>query len=98
MLSKPAEMHIPDGFLSVSVSIALWIVALVFIAISLRKVNQTLGERQVPLMGVLAACRENAIHTTVRPKVLSDAQVHRCVDSAPGPHIVHFVCERRSEL
>ncbi|MEO6063350.1 MAG: energy-coupling factor ABC transporter permease, partial [Thermoflexales bacterium] len=56
MLSKPVEMHIPDGFLSVGVSIALWIVALVFIAISLRKVNQTLGERQVPLMGVLAAC------------------------------------------
>ena len=56
MLSKPAEMHIPDGFLSVGVSIALWIVALIFIAISLRKVNQTLGERQVPLMGVLAAC------------------------------------------
>ncbi len=56
MLSKPAEMHIPDGFLSVGVSVALWIIALVFIAISLRKVNQTLGERQVPLMGVLAAC------------------------------------------
>lgn len=56
MLSKPAEMHIPDGFLSIGVSIVMWVIALVFIAQALRKVNKTLGERQVPLMGVLAAC------------------------------------------
>lgn len=56
MLSRPAEMHIPDGFLSTAVSIALWALSIVFIAVSLRNVNKTLGERQVPLMGVLAAC------------------------------------------
>jgi len=56
MLLKPVAMHIPDGFLSVPVAIFLWVVSIIFIAIALRRVNQTLGERQVPLMGVLAAC------------------------------------------
>lgn len=48
-------MHIPDGFLSVVVSIVLWIVSVILIGIALRKTNQALGSRQVPLMGVLAA-------------------------------------------
>lgn len=48
-------MHIPDGFLSVLVSIVFWIISVIVIGITLRKTNQTLGERQVPLMGVLAA-------------------------------------------
>ena len=48
-------MHIPDGFLSVLVSIVLWIVSLAVIAIALRRTGETLGERQVPLMGVVAA-------------------------------------------
>lgn len=52
---KPVFMHIPDGFLSVWVSILLWIVSILVIAYALRRVNQDLGERQVPLMGVLAA-------------------------------------------
>jgi cobalt/nickel transport system permease protein len=49
-------MHIPDGFLSVLVSILLWVLSLVAIAYALRRTNRDLGERQVPLMGVLAAC------------------------------------------
>lgn len=49
-------MHIPDGFLSVPVALILWALSIFIIAIALRRVNQTLGERQVPLMGVLAAC------------------------------------------
>lgn len=48
-------MHIPDGFLSVLVSIVFWVFSVVVIGIGLRKTSQTLGERQVPLMGVLAA-------------------------------------------
>lgn len=48
-------MHIPDGFLSVLVSIIFWIISVIILGIALRKTNQTLGERQVPLMGVLAA-------------------------------------------
>jgi len=48
-------MHIPDGFLSVLLSIVLWVISVVLIGIALRKTGQTIGERQVPLMGVLAA-------------------------------------------
>jgi cobalt/nickel transport system permease protein len=48
-------MHIPDGFLSVAVSIIMWIISIAMIAIALRKVKNELGDREVPLMGVLAA-------------------------------------------
>jgi cobalt/nickel transport system permease protein len=48
-------MHIPDGFLSVLVSIVLWMLSIIAIGYALRRVGQDLGERQVPLMGVLAA-------------------------------------------
>lgn len=51
----PFPMHIPDGFLSVLVSIVFWIVSIVIVGVALRKTNQHLGERQVPLMGILAA-------------------------------------------
>jgi cobalt/nickel transport system permease protein len=54
-LLSPAPMHIPDGFLSVIVSVLLWIVSIAALAYALKRVNQDLGERQVPLMGVLAA-------------------------------------------
>jgi len=56
MLNSPAQLHIPDGFLSTSVSIVLWVLTVLAIAVSLRRVGADLGERQVPLMGVLAAC------------------------------------------
>lgn len=55
MLLKPVAMHIPDGFLSVAVSVVLWGISILLIAIALRKVSQTLNEKDVPLMGVLAA-------------------------------------------
>lgn len=55
MLFAPVPMHIPDGFLSVGVSLFLWIVTIVVVAYALKRVNQDLGERKVPLMGVLAA-------------------------------------------
>jgi cobalt/nickel transport system permease protein len=56
MLFSPVQpMHIPDGFLSTAVSIVLWVISAVTIAYALRRVGKDLGERQVPLMGVLAA-------------------------------------------
>ncbi len=55
MLYSSLPMHIPDGFLSVVVAIILWIVAIVVVGYALRRVSKDLGERQVPLMGVLAA-------------------------------------------
>jgi len=48
-------MHIPDGFLSVAVSIVLWVISVIVLGIALRKTSRELGEREVPLMGVLAA-------------------------------------------
>lgn len=55
MFLSPVAMHIPDGFLSVAVSLICWVVAIAIVAIALRQTNRILGERQVPLMGVLAA-------------------------------------------
>ena len=55
MLFSPAPMHIPDGFLSVTVSLVLWMLSVIAIIFALRRVSADLGERQVPMMGVLAA-------------------------------------------
>ncbi|MEI8132189.1 MAG: energy-coupling factor ABC transporter permease [Leptolinea sp.] len=55
LFSTVKPMHIPDGFLSVTVSILFWIISIMIIGIALRKVKNELGEREVPLMGVLAA-------------------------------------------
>lgn len=55
MLLRPVAMHIPDGFLSVTVSVILWILSAAVVGYSLRRVNQDLDERRIPLMGVLAA-------------------------------------------
>jgi len=55
MLYSPAQMHIPDGFLSVMVSVVLWAISVISVGYALRRVSADLGERQVPLMGVLAA-------------------------------------------
>jgi cobalt/nickel transport system permease protein len=56
MLNTPIQpMHIPDGFLSIAVSLILWLVSAPVIGYALKRVAQDLGERQVPLMGVLAA-------------------------------------------
>jgi cobalt/nickel transport system permease protein len=48
-------MHIPDGFLSVPVAVILWIVAIAAVGLALVRVGDEMGERQVPLMGVMAA-------------------------------------------
>lgn len=55
MLYSPTPMHIPDGFLSPLVSTIFWIVSILLIGYALRRVDGELGERQAPLMGVLAA-------------------------------------------
>ena len=52
---QPAPMHLPDGFLSTLISLGLWAVSIVAVGISLRRVGQELNQRQVPLMGVIAA-------------------------------------------
>ena len=48
-------LHIPDGFLSLTISLIFWLLTLGLIAISVRRTQTELGERQVPLMGIMAA-------------------------------------------
>jgi cobalt/nickel transport system permease protein len=55
MLSGKLFMHIPDGFMSISVSIVLWVVSIIVIGIALRKTSKQLGDKEIPLMGILAA-------------------------------------------
>lgn len=55
MLLSVEALHIPDGFLSALVSLILWIIAIPIVGYTLRRARQDLGERSMPLMGVLAA-------------------------------------------
>ena len=55
MRFSPMPMHIPDGFLSTLVSVSIWIVSAVLVAVAILRTRRRLGERIVPLMGVLAA-------------------------------------------
>jgi cobalt/nickel transport system permease protein len=48
-------MHIPDGFLPISQALVYWIIALVFIILSLRWAKREMSEEKVPLVAVLAA-------------------------------------------
>jgi cobalt/nickel transport system permease protein len=48
-------MHIPDGFVTVPVALVGWFVMMVLVGIALHQTREQLGERQIPLMGVLAA-------------------------------------------
>jgi len=51
----PIMLHIPDGFLSTPVAVLGWLLAVVLVGWALRQTRGQLGERQVPLMGILAA-------------------------------------------
>jgi len=52
---SPIPMHIPDGFLSLSVSIICWAITASVVGAAISKTNKALGEKQIPLMGVMAA-------------------------------------------
>jgi len=48
-------LHIPDGFLNLPVSAVGWMLFILILAYALRQTRQQFGERQTPLMGILAA-------------------------------------------
>lgn len=52
---SPAPLHIPDGFLSLIVSIVCWVISASVIGLAISRTNKSLGEKQIPLMGVMAA-------------------------------------------
>jgi cobalt/nickel transport system permease protein len=49
------DMHIPDGFLSAQIWIAGYLVSGGLLAYAFSRTNQRIGDRQVPLMGLVAA-------------------------------------------
>jgi cobalt/nickel transport system permease protein len=51
----PAPLHIPDGFLNVTVSVVCWVISVIVIGMAVSRTNKSLGEKQVPLMGIMAA-------------------------------------------
>jgi len=55
MYYSPAPMHIPDGFLSLMISMVFWAFTILLDGIAIARTNKALGERQVPLMGIMAA-------------------------------------------
>ena len=55
MHHSPAPLHIPDGFLSLPVALFFWLLTAAMVGIAVYKTNRTLGEKQVPLMGIMAA-------------------------------------------
>lgn len=52
---SPALLHIPDGFLSIGVSAAFWLASVFMIILATRSTENALGERQIPMMGIMAA-------------------------------------------
>jgi len=52
---SPEPMHIPDGFLSIVISIVCWLLTIAILGAAVSRTNKSLGERQVPLMGIMAA-------------------------------------------
>jgi len=52
---SPVPLHIPDGFLSFVVSLICWVITVFTLSIAISRTNKSLGEKQVPLMGVMAA-------------------------------------------
>ena len=55
MRFSPALLHIPDGFLSPVVAILCWVITILVVAIAIRKTSHALGQKQIPLMGIMAA-------------------------------------------
>lgn len=55
LLLRPVMMHIPDGFLSLSISIIFWLLTIALVSLAIRRTQHDFSERQIPLMGVMAA-------------------------------------------
>lgn len=54
-LLRPEALHIPDGFLSLTIALLFWAITIVLIVIAARKTRGEFGEQQIPLMGLMAA-------------------------------------------
>ncbi len=54
-LNNNPALHIPDGFLSLPMALIFWVITIILLTIAVRKTKGQLGERQIPLMGIMAA-------------------------------------------
>ena len=52
----PLGLHAPDGFLSLPIAAAMWVITIAVTAYAVKRTNETFDERAIPLMGVTAAC------------------------------------------
>lgn len=52
---SPEPLHIPDGFLNLVVSLICWAITALTLSVAISRTNKSLGEKQVPLMGIMAA-------------------------------------------
>ena len=55
MLLSQTKLHIPDGFLSLTISIVFWIITVIIISFAVKHSQKNLEQRQIPLMGIMAA-------------------------------------------
>lgn len=55
MSLSPLSLHIPDGFLSILVSVISWIITILLLGLALRHSQKEMSERQIPFMGIMAA-------------------------------------------
>lgn len=55
MYYSPTPLHIPDGFLNLVVSLICWAITAITLSVAISQTNKSFGEKQVPLMGVMAA-------------------------------------------
>jgi cobalt/nickel transport system permease protein len=55
MFYSPVPLHIPDGFLNLVVSLTCWVITVLVLSVAVSRTNKALGEKQVPLMGIMAA-------------------------------------------
>lgn len=54
-LASVQLLHIPDGFLTLAVSLLCWAAATIMLAVAVRKAQADYNERLIPLAGVMAA-------------------------------------------
>lgn len=55
IISQNPQLHIPDGFLSLPIAIIFWAFTIGLVVLSVQRTQEELGERQIPLMGIMAA-------------------------------------------
>ncbi|MBP8002789.1 MAG: energy-coupling factor ABC transporter permease [Chloroflexi bacterium] len=55
VLASMSQLHIPDGFLTIVIAAACWIITLITLYVAAQKAQEVFDERLVPLAGIMAA-------------------------------------------